>query len=130
MALTEEKMDEIIVTLSDLTILEASDLVKRLEEKWGVSAAAPVVIAGGGAADGGVAPEAEEQTEFDVVLTGHGEKKIQVIKVVREMTGLGLKEAKELVDSAPKAVKEGVSKEEAEEVKGKLEGAGGSVELK
>ena len=130
MALTEEKMDEIIVTLSDLTILEASDLVKRLEEKWGVSAAAPVVIAGGGAADGGVAPEAEEQTEFDVVLTGHGEKKIQVIKVVREMTGLGLKEAKELVDSAPKAVKEGVSKEEAEEVKGKLEGAGGSVEVK
>jgi len=130
MALTEEKMDEIIVTLSDLTILEASDLVKRLEEKWGVSAAAPVMIAGGGAADGGVAPEAEEQTEFDVVLTGHGEKKIQVIKVVREMTGLGLKEAKELVDSAPKAVKEGVSKEEAEEVKGKLEGAGGSVEVK
>ena len=130
MALTEEKMDEIIVTLSDLTILEASDLVKRLEEKWGVSAAAPVVIAGGGAADGGAAPEAEEQTEFDVVLTGHGEKKIQVIKVVRELTGLGLKEAKELVDSAPRAVKEGVSKEEAEEVKGKLEGAGGSVELK
>ena len=130
MALTEEKMDEIIVTLSDLTILEASDLVKRLEEKWGVSAAAPVVITGGGAADGGAAPEAEEQTEFDVVLTGHGEKKIQVIKVVRELTGLGLKEAKELVDSAPKAVKEGVSKEEAEEVKGKLEGAGGSVELK
>ena len=130
MALTEEKMDEIIVTLSDLTILEASDLVKRLEEKWGVSSAAPVVIAGGGAADGGVAPEVEEQTEFDVVLTGHGEKKIQVIKVVRELTGLGLKEAKELVDSAPKAGKEGVSKEEAEEVKGKLEGAGGSVELK
>ena len=130
MALTEEKMDEIIVTLSDLTILEASDLVKRLEEKWGVSAAAPVAIAGGSAADGGAAPEAEEQTEFDVVLTGHGEKKIQVIKVVRELTGLGLKEAKELVDSAPKAVKEGVSKGEAEEVKGKLEGAGGSVELK
>lgn len=130
MALTEEKMDEIIVTLSDLTILEASDLVKRLEEKWGVSAAAPVAIAGVSAADGGAAPEAEEQTEFDVVLTGHGEKKIQVIKVVRELTGLGLKEAKELVDSAPKAVKEGVSKEEAEEVKGKLEGAGGSVELK
>jgi len=130
MALTEEKMDEIIVTLSDLTILEASGLVKRLEEKWGVSAAAPVVFAGGGAADGGAVPEVEEQTEFDVVLTGHGEKKIQVIKVVRELTGLGLKEAKELVDSAPKAVKEGVSKGEAEEVKGKLEGAGGSVELK
>lgn len=130
MALTEEKMDEIIVTLSDLTILEASDLVKRLEEKWGVSAAAPVVVAGGGAAGGAEPAAAEEQTEFDVVLTGHGEKKIQVIKVVRELTGLGLKEAKELVDSAPKAVKEGASKEEAEEIKGKLEEAGGSVELK
>ena len=129
MTLTEEKMDEIIVTLSDLTILEASDLVKKLEEKWGVSAAVPVVVAGG-PADGDAAPEAVEQTEFDVVLTGPGEKKIQVIKVVRELTGLGLKEAKELVDSAPKAVKEGVSKTEAEEVKEKLEGVGGSVELK
>ena len=129
MTLTEEKMDEIIVTLSDLTILEASDLVKKLEEKWGVSAAAPVVIAGS-PAGGDAAPEAVEQTEFDVVLTGPGDKKIQVIKVVRELTGLGLKEAKELVDSAPKAVKEGVSKAEAEEVKEKLEGAGGSVELK
>ena len=131
MTLTEEKMDEIIVTLSDLTILEASDLVKKLEEKWGVSAAAPVVVAGGDAAGGDAEPEAaEEQTEFDVVLTGHGEKKIQVIKIVRELTGLGLKEAKELVDSAPKAVKEGISQAEAEEVKEKLEGAGGSVELK
>ena len=130
MALTEEKMDEVIVTLSDLTILEASDLVKKLEEKWGVSAAAPVVLAGGAAGGSAEPAAAEEQTEFDVVLTGHGEKKIQVIKVVRELTGLGLKEAKDLVDSAPKAVKEGASKEEAEEIKGKLEEAGGSVELK
>ena len=130
MALTEEKMDELITTLSDLTILEASDLVKKLEEKWGVSAAAPVVVAGGGAAGGDAAPVAEvEKDEFSVVLTGPGEKKIQVIKVVRELTGLGLKEAKELVDSAPKAVKEGASKAEAEEVKNKLEEAGGSVEL-
>lgn len=130
MALTEEKMDELITTLSDLTILEASDLVKKLEEKWGVSAAAPVVVAGGGAAGGDAEPVAEvEKDEFNVVLTGPGEKKIQVIKVVRELTGLGLKEAKELVDSAPKAVKEGASKAEAEEVKNKLEEAGGSVEL-
>ena len=108
MALTEEKMDEIITTLSDLTILEASDLVKKLEEKWGVSAAAPVVVAGGGAAGGDAAPAAEvEKDEFNVVLTGPGEKKIQVIKVVRELTGLGLKEAKELVDSAPKRSKKG-----------------------
>ena len=130
MALTEEKMDELITTLSDLTILEASDLVKKLEDKWGVSAAAPVVVASGGAAGGDAAPEAAaEKDEFNVVLTSPGEKKIQVIKVVRELTGLGLKEAKELVDSAPKAVKEGASKEEAEEVKGKLEEAGGVVEL-
>ena len=130
MALTEEKMDELITTLSDLTILEASDLVKKLEEKWGVSAAAPVVVAGGGAAGGDAEPEAAaEKDEFNVVLTGPGQKKIQVIKVVRELTGLGLKEAKELVDSAPKAVKEGASKAEAEEIKNKLEEAGGSVEL-
>lgn len=130
MALTEEKMDELITTLSDLTILEASDLVKKLEEKWGVSAAAPVVVAGGGAAGGDAEPAAAaEKDEFNVVLTGPGEKKIQVIKVVRELTGLGLKEAKGLVDSAPKAVKEGASKAEAEEIKNKLEEAGGSVEL-
>lgn len=130
MALTEEKMDELIGALSDLTILEASELVKKLEDKWGVSAAAPVVVAGGGAAGGEAeAAAAEEKTDFNVVLTGPGEKKIQVIKVVRELTGLGLKEAKELVDSAPKAVKEGATKEEAEEIKGKLEEAGGSVEL-
>ena len=130
MALTEEKMEELITTLSDLTILEASDLVKKLEDKWGVSAAAPVVVAGGGAAGGDAEPAAAvEKDEFNVVLTGPGEKKIQVIKVVRELTGLGLKEAKELVDSAPKAVKEGASKAEAEEIKNKLEEAGGSVEL-
>lgn len=130
MALTEEKMDELVGALSDLTILEASELVKKLEDKWGVSAAAPVVVAGGGAAGGEAeAAAAEEKTDFNVVLTGPGEKKIQVIKVVRELTGLGLKEAKELVDSAPKAVKEGATKEEAEEIKGKLEEAGGSVEL-
>ncbi len=129
MALTEEKMDEIITTLSDLTILEASDLVKKLEEKWGVSAAAPVVVAGGAAGGDAEPAAAVEKDEFNVVLTGPGQKKIQVIKVVRELTGLGLKEAKELVDSAPKAVKEGASKAEAEEVKNKLEEAGGSVEL-
>ncbi len=130
MALTEEKMDELITTLSDLTILEASDLVKKLEEKWGVSAATPVVVAGGGAAGGDAEPAAAaEKDEFNVVLTGPGQKKIQVIKVVRELTGLGLKEAKELVDSAPKAVKEGASKAEAEEIKNKLEEAGGAVEL-
>ena len=130
MALTEEKMDELITTLSDLTILEASDLVKKLEEKWGVSAAAPVVVAGGGVAGGDAEPAvAAEKDEFNVVLTGPGEKKIQVIKVVRELTGLGLKEAKELVDSAPKAVNAGASKAEAEEIKNKLEEAGGSVEL-
>ena len=131
MALTEEKIDELITTLSDLTILEASDLVKKLEEKWGVSASAPVVVAGGGSGGDAEPAAAEEKTDFDVILTGPGEKKIQVIKVVRELTGLGLKEAKGLVDGAPKAVKvkEGASKEEAEEIKNKLEEAGGSVEL-
>ena len=129
MALTEENIDELITTLSDLTILEASDLVKKLEEKWGVSASAPVVVAGGGSGGDAEPAAAEEKTDFDVILTGPGEKKIQVIKVVRELTGLGLKEAKGLVDGAPKAVKEGASKEEAEEIKNKLEEAGGSVEL-
>lgn len=131
MALSAEKMEELVSTLSDLTILEVSDLVKQLEEKWGVSAAAPVVVAGGGGAAAGAAPaQAEEQTEFDVVLTGPGEKKIQVIKVVREITGLGLKEAKELVDNAPKPVKEGIAKDEAEELLKKIEEVGGVVELK
>jgi large subunit ribosomal protein L7/L12 len=132
MALTPEKMEEIVSTLSDLTILDVAELVKKLEEKWGVSAAAPVVVAGGGAATASAAQPAAapEKDEFDVVLTGSGDKKIQVIKVVRELTALGLKEAKDLVDGAPKPVKEGVSKTEAEGMKKKLEEAGGSVELR
>ena len=131
MALTPEKMEEIVGTLSELTILEVADLVKKLEEKWGVSAAAPVVVAGAGApAATSAAPVAVEKEDFDVVLTGSGEKKIQVIKVVRELTGLGLKEAKDLVDGAPKTVKEAVAKADADDMKKKLEEAGGSVELK
>ena len=115
--------------LSKLTVLEAAELSKMLEEEWGVSAAAPVAVAAaGGAAAGGEA--AEEKTEFDVVLTSAGDKKINVIKEVRGITGLGLKEAKELVEGAPKAVKEGVAKDEAEEIKKKLEEAGATVELK
>ena len=115
--------------LSKLTVLEAAELSKMLEEEWGVSAAAPVAVAAaGGAAAGGEA--AEEKTEFDVVLTSAGDKKINVIKEVRGITGLGLKEAKDLVEGAPKAVKEGVAKDEAEEIKKKLEEAGATVELK
>jgi large subunit ribosomal protein L7/L12 len=130
MALSAEKMNELIDTLSNLTILEVSQLVKSLEEKWGVSAAAPVAIAAAGApAVGGAAAPAAEKDEFTVVLKGAGDKKIQVIKVVRELTGLGLKEAKDLVDGAPKPVKEGVAKAEAEDMKKKLEEAGGTVEL-
>ena len=112
--------------LSELTVLEAAELSKLLEEKWGVSAAAPVAVAAAGA--GGEA--AAEKTEFDVVLTAFGEKKINVIKEVRAITGLGLKEAKDLVESAPKSIKEGVTKDEADEIKKKLEEAGASVELK
>jgi len=131
MALTAEKMEEIVATLSELSILEVADLVKKLEGHWGVSAAAPVVVAGAGAATAAAQPvAAPEKDEFDVVLTGAGEKKIQVIKVVRELTALGLKEAKDLVDSAPKPIKEGVAKAEAEEMKKKLEEAGGAVELR
>lgn len=131
MALTAERMEEIVATLSGLTILEIADLVKKLEDRWGVSAAAPAVIAGGGAAAASAQPAAApEKDEFDVVLTGAGDKKIQVIKVVRELTALGLKEAKDLVDGAPKPVKEGVAKAEAEEMKKKLEAAGGAVELR
>lgn len=122
-------LEQIVEDLSALTVLEAAELSKMLEEKWGVSAAAPVAVA---AAAGGAAPAeaAEEQTEFDVILTGAGEKKINVIKEVRAITGLGLKEAKDLVEGAPKPVKEGASKEEAEKIKGQLEGAGASVEVK
>jgi ribosomal protein L7/L12 len=121
---------KLVEELSQLTVLEAADLAKALEEAWGVSAAAAVAVAGpaAGGADAGAA--AEEQTEFDVILTGDGGKKIQVIKEVRAITGLGLAEAKGLVEGAPKPVKEGVSKAEAEEIKKKIEEAGGTVELK
>lgn len=122
---------KLVEDLSKLTVLEAADLAKALEEAWGVSAAAAVAVAapaaGGGDAGGAAA---EEKTEFDVVLTGDGGKKIQVIKEVRAITGLGLTEAKALVEGAPKAVKEGVNKAEAEEIKKKIEEAGGTVELK
>ena len=114
--------------MSNLTVLEAAELSKLLEDKWGVSAAAPVAVAG--AAAPAAAEEAEEQTEFNVVLAAYGEKKINVIKEVRAITGLGLKEAKTLVEEAPKDVKEGVSKEEAEKIKEQLEGAGATVEIK
>ncbi len=119
---------KLVEELSKLTVLEAAELAKALEEEWGVSAAAAVAVAGPAA--GGDAPAAEEKTEFDVILTGDGGKKIQVIKEVRAITGLGLTEAKTLVESAPKALKEGVNKAEAEEVKAKIEAAGGTVELK
>lgn len=121
--------EEILQAIENMTVLELAELVKEMEEKFGVSAAAPVAMAMP-AAGGAGADAAEEQTEFDVVLTSAGQKKIGVIKVVREITGLGLKEAKELVDSAPKPVKEGVSKDEAEEIKAKLEEAGATIELK
>ena len=119
-------LEQLAEDLSALTVIEAADLSKMLEEKWGVSAAAPVAVAV--AAEGG-GEAAEEKTEFDVVLASFGEKKINVIKEVRAITGLGLKDAKDLVESAPKAVKEAVSKDEAEEIKTKLEGAGATVEL-
>jgi large subunit ribosomal protein L7/L12 len=121
---------KLVDQLSELTVLEAADLAKALEEKWGVSAAAAVAVAGPAAGGGAAAPAAEEKTEFDVILTGDGGKKINVIKEVRAITQLGLGEAKALVESAPKAVKEGVSKAEAEEIKKKIEEAGGTVELR
>jgi large subunit ribosomal protein L7/L12 len=122
----------LIEQLEGLTVLELNTLVKDLEERWGVSAAAPVAVgvAGGGAAGGAAAAEEEEKTEFDVVLTDIGANKIQVIKAVRELTSLGLKEAKDLVDSAPKAIKEGVAKDEADAAKAKLEEAGAKAEIK
>ena len=121
------KVQEVIELVKGLTVLELSELVKALEEEFGVSAAAPVAVA---AAPAAAAPAAEEQTEFDVILASAGDKKINVIKVVREVTGLGLKEAKDLVDGAPQTVKEKISKEEANDLKAKLEEAGGKVELK
>jgi large subunit ribosomal protein L7/L12 len=121
-------LQKIVDELSKLTVLEAADLAKLLEEKWGVSAAAAVAVAAGPAAGGAAA--AEEKTEFTVVLTSAGEKKIEVIKEVRALTGLGLKEAKDLVEGAPKPVKEGVNKEEADKIKATLEKVGAKVELK
>ena len=119
-------LNEIVDSLSSLTVMEAAELAKLLEEKWGVSAAAPVAVAAAGAA-----PAAEEEKdEFDVILISSGDKKIQVIKEVRAITSLGLKEAKELVESAPKAIKEGVSKDEAAKLKEKIENAGGQVDIK
>ena len=123
-------LDKIVEQLSELTVLEAADLSKLLEEKWGVSAAAAVAAAPAAGGAGGEAAAAEEKDEFDVILTGDGGKKIQVIKEVRAITGLGLGDAKALVEGAPKPIKEGVNKAEAEEIKAKVEGAGGTVELK
>src|SRR6516162_5273839 len=123
-------LSKIVDELSSLTVLEAAELAKLLEEKWGVSAAAAVAVAAAPGAGGGGAAAAEEKTEFTVVLAGAGDKKIEVIKEVRAITGLGLKEAKDLVEGAPKTVKEGVSKAEAEDLKKKLEEAGAKVELK
>ena len=122
-------LEQIADDLSNLTVLEAAELSKMLEEKWGVSAAAPVAVAAAGGADAGGAA-AEDKDDFDVILTGAGDKKINVIKEVRAITGLGLKEAKDLVEAGGKAVKEGIDKAEAEEIKGKLEAAGAEVELK
>ena len=121
---------KIVDDLSALTVLEAAELSKLLEEKWGVSAAAPVAVAAAPAAGGAAAAAAEEKTEFDVILASFGDNKINVIKEVRAITGLGLKEAKDLVEGAPKAVKEGASKDEAEKIKAQLEAAGAKVELK
>ena len=123
-------LQKIVDDLSALTVLEAAELSKLLEEKWGVSAAAAVAVAAAPGGGGDAGPAAEEKTEFDVILTGDGGKKIQVIKEVRAITGLGLTEAKALVEGAPKAVKEGVNKAEAEDIKKKIEEAGGTVELK
>lgn len=124
-----EKVEKLVEEVKGMTVLELSELVKALEEEFGVSAAAPVAVAAAPAA-GGAAPAAEEKTEFDVVLKSPGASKIPVIKVVREITGLGLKEAKEAVEGAPKAIQEGVAKDKAEEIKAKLEEAGAAVTLK
>lgn len=120
--------EEIIAAVEQMNVLELAELVKAIEEKFGVSAAMPVGVAA--AAPAAAVAEVEEKTEFDVILTSAGEKKIQVLKVIREITGLGLKEAKDLVDNAPKPVKEGIKKEEAEEIKKKIEAEGGAVQVK
>jgi large subunit ribosomal protein L7/L12 len=121
-------VDTVFEQLGTMTVLELVELKKKIEDEWGITAAAPVAVAAAGGGDG--APAAEEKTAFDVVLTGAGQQKIQVIKVVRAVTGLGLKEAKDLVDSAPQAVKEGVAQDEADTIKAQLEEAGASVEVK
>ena len=121
---------KVLETLGSMTVLELVELKKAIEEEWGVTAAAPMAVAAAGGGAPAAAAEAEEQTAFDVMLTATGDKKIQVIKVVRAATGLGLKEAKAVVDEAPKAVKEGIERDEADKLKGELEEAGGSVELK
>ena len=127
--MANEKITAIVEEIKSLTILELNELVKAVEEEFGVSAAAPVAVAGAAVA-GAAAPAAEEKTEFDVILTGFGDKKLGVIKVIREITGLGLKEAKDMVEGCPKAVKEGVSKDEAEKIKAQLVEAGATVEIK
>ena len=123
-------VDKLFTELGKMSVLELVELKKRIEDEWGITAAAPVAVAAGGAAGGAAGEEAEEQTAFDVVLTGAGDKKIQVIKVVRAITGLGLKEAKDLVDSAPNPVKEGVARDEADSIAAQLEEAGAGVEVK
>jgi len=131
MAVDQAKMDSIIETIEQMSVLELAELVKALEDKFGVTAAAPMAVAAAPGAAGGAADDAaEEQTEFDVILTDVGANKIQVIKAVRELTSLGLKEAKDVVDSAPGPVREGVSREDAEAAKAKLEEAGATVEIK
>ena len=131
MAKADITKEDVIEFIANMSVLDLSELVKEMEEKFGVSAAAPVaMMAAGPGAGAGAAEAAEEKTEFDVILAAHGDKKIQVIKEVRAITGLGLKDAKELVDGAPKSVKEGVVKEEAEKIKGQLEEAGAQVEIK
>ena len=124
------EMEKIISAVENMTVLDLSKLVKALEDRLGVSAAAPVAVAAAAPAAGGAAAAAEEKTEFDVILAGFGDKKVGVIKEVRAITGLGLKDAKDLVEGAPKAIKEGVDKEEAEKVKAQLEGVGATVEIK
>ena len=130
MAKADITKEDVIEFIANMSVLDLSELVKEMEEKFGVSAAAPVAMMAAGPADGSGAGAEEEQTEFDVILTAFGDKKIQVIKEVRAITGLGLKDAKELVDNAPKPVKEAVAKEEAEKIKAQLEDAGAQVEVK
>jgi large subunit ribosomal protein L7/L12 len=127
MAVTKE---DVVDFIANMSVLELSEFIKELEEKFGVSAAAPVAVAAAGAAPAEAAAPAEEKTDFDVILTSAGDQKIKVIKEIRAITSLGLKEAKDLVESAPQPIKEGVSKDEAQDIKAKIEGAGGSVELK